>query len=75
MKDDKKNTRSEALKSKARKAVNFLNNHFTNKHPRFLGQTPTEVHDNKSKFEIECPDDEILQTCLQIKDASKSPVR
>jgi hypothetical protein len=59
---------------KARKAVEFLNQHFTAKHPRFLGQTPMDVEKNKKKFVIECPDDEILQTCLQIKESLKSPV-
>lgn len=74
IKDDKNNTRSLSLRLKARKAVDFLNKHFSAKHPRILGQTPTDVEKNKEKFEVECPDDEILQTCLQIKELSKTPV-
>ncbi|XP_014209678.1 transcriptional protein SWT1 isoform X2 [Copidosoma floridanum] len=74
IKDDKNNTRSEALKYKARKAVDFLNRYFTAKHPRFLGQTPRDVKENKKKFATDCPDDEILQTCLQIKESAKTPV-
>ncbi|XP_031784912.1 transcriptional protein SWT1 isoform X2 [Nasonia vitripennis] len=74
IKDDKNHTRSNALKLKARRAVEFLNKHFTTKHPRFLGQSPIDVEKNKEKFMLECPDDEILQTCLQIKEMSKSPV-
>lgn len=75
IKDDKNGTRSYILKLKARKAVEFLNRHFTDKHPRFLGQTLEEVEKNKNKFIFDCPDDEILQTCLQIKESEKSPVR
>ncbi|KAK0180589.1 hypothetical protein PV327_002956 [Microctonus hyperodae] len=66
IKDDKTNIRPESLKAKARRAIRFLNQHFSAKHPRVLGQTPHDVAVNKCKFSIECPDDEILQTCLQI---------
>lgn len=55
--------------------MDFLNRHFSAKHPRFLGQTPKEVEQNKEKFMVECPDDEILQTCLQVKDSGRTAVR
>ncbi|KAK0177029.1 hypothetical protein PV328_001119 [Microctonus aethiopoides] len=67
IKDDKTNIRPESLKAKARRAIRFLNQHFSAKHPRVLGQTPHDVALNKCKFSIECPDDEILQACLQIR--------
>ncbi|XP_057333316.1 transcriptional protein SWT1 [Microplitis mediator] len=69
IKDDKSNSRPASLKTKARQAIQFLNNHFAEKHPRILGQTFADVLANRQKFELECPDDEILQTCLQIKTA------
>ncbi|XP_058790584.1 transcriptional protein SWT1-like isoform X2 [Phymastichus coffea] len=74
IKDNKDNSRSHALKLNARKAVDFLNKHFSAKHPRFLGQTPTDVEKNKQLFSVECPDDEILQTCLQVKDSTRTAV-
>ncbi|KAJ8668678.1 hypothetical protein QAD02_010341 [Eretmocerus hayati] len=74
IKDDKSGTRSQSVQLKARKAVDYLNKHFGSKDPRFLGQTPQDVKRNKERFEVECPDDEILQTCLQIKESSKIPV-
>ncbi|XP_066592364.1 transcriptional protein SWT1 isoform X2 [Prorops nasuta] len=74
IKDDKFRQRSEVLKSKARRAIQFLNQNFSAKHPRVLGQRPEDVLNNKSKFEIDCPDDEILQTCLQIRESNKSVV-
>lgn len=67
IKDDKSMSRPETLRAKARKAVRFLHQHFSAKHPRILGQTPMDVANNKSRFEVDCPDDEILQTCLQIR--------
>lgn len=73
IKDDKTNIRPESLKAKARRGIRFLNQHFSAKHPRVLGQTPHDVALNKCKFSIECPDDEILQTCLQIR-VSKNTV-
>ncbi|XP_014237391.1 transcriptional protein SWT1-like [Trichogramma pretiosum] len=66
--------RSHQLRSQARKAVDLLNKHFSSKHPRFLGQTPEDVQRNNQKFEIDCPDDRILQTCLQVRDYSRSVV-
>ncbi|XP_044014421.1 transcriptional protein SWT1 [Aphidius gifuensis] len=74
IKDDKKNTRSETLKYKARQAVSFLNKHFSHKHPRILGQTPNDVANNRQKFSTSCPDDEILQTCLQIREKNNCVV-
>ncbi|KAK2581146.1 hypothetical protein KPH14_007955 [Odynerus spinipes] len=72
LKDDKSRTRSERLRAKARKAINFLHEHFSSKHPRVVGQTPEDVAKNKERFATECPDDEILQTCLQIRDAGRT---
>lgn len=72
LKDDKSRARSQHLRAKARKAINFLNDHFSAKHPRIVGQTPEDVVNNKEKFAAECPDDEILQACLQIRDAGRA---
>ncbi|KAI4485693.1 hypothetical protein M0802_012597 [Mischocyttarus mexicanus] len=59
------------LHEKARKAIQFLNNSFSNKDPHVVGQTLQDVMNNKEKFAAECPDDEILQVCLQIRDAGR----
>lgn len=72
IKDDKSRVRSKNLSAKARRAIHFLNEHFSAKHPRLVGQTPEDVANNKERFAIECPDDEILQTCLQIRDAGRT---
>nr|XP_012138149.1 PREDICTED: transcriptional protein SWT1 isoform X1 [Megachile rotundata] len=74
IKTDNGRIKSSALCGKARKAVNYINNLFSSKHPRVIGQTPEDVAKNKEKFSIDCPDDEILQTCLQIRDLGKSVV-
>lgn len=74
IKNDNNNTRSQQLKTKARRAIEFLNKHFESRHPRFLGQTVSDVEENREKFSIDCPDDEILQTCLQIQQFEKSVV-
>ncbi|XP_015127152.1 uncharacterized protein LOC107048489 [Diachasma alloeum] len=74
IKDDKANSRPEGLKTKARQAVRFLNRHFSDKHPRILGQTARDVVNNRELFAVECPDDEILQTCLQIRKSNNSVV-
>lgn len=66
--------RSTALRAKARKAIHYINKLFSSKHPRIIGQTREDVAKNKEKFSIDCPDDEILQTCLQIRDLKKSVV-
>ncbi|XP_074101582.1 swt1 RNA endoribonuclease isoform X2 [Cotesia typhae] len=69
IKDDKSHSRPQSLKFRARHAIQFINKHFAAKHPRILGQTFADVFSNRQKFETECPDDEILQTCLQIQSA------
>lgn len=74
IKDDKNNTRSETLKFNARQAVNFLHKHFSTRHPRVLGQTPRDVANNRTQFAADCPDDEILQTCLQIRQTNNGVV-
>ncbi|XP_011315063.1 transcriptional protein SWT1 [Fopius arisanus] len=74
IKDGKTNSRPESLKSKARQAVRFIHRHFSDKHPRVLGQTARDVINNREMFAIECPDDEILQTCLQIQKSCNTVV-
>lgn len=51
--------------------MRFLHQHFSTKHPRILGQTPQDVMKNKEIFETVCPDDEILQSCLQIRNSGR----
>lgn len=63
------------MRDQSRKAIQFLNNHFSAKDPRIVGQTLQDVMNNKQKFAAECPDDEILQVCLQIREAGKAVVR
>lgn len=58
---------------KARKAINYINKLFS-LNQYVIGQTPEDVAKNKEKFSTDCPDDEILQTCLQIRDLGKSVV-
>ncbi|XP_035728903.1 transcriptional protein SWT1-like isoform X2 [Vespa mandarinia] len=72
LKNDKFERKSIHLREKARKAINFLHDHFSVKHPRIVGQTLEDVKSNKEKFAIECPDDEILQACLQIRNAERT---
>ncbi|XP_032663477.1 transcriptional protein SWT1 isoform X2 [Odontomachus brunneus] len=72
LKNDK--SRSETLCTKARKAISFINKHFASKHPRIVGQTREQAATNKENFCIDCPDDEILQCCLQIKNLKKDAV-
>ncbi|XP_015191410.1 PREDICTED: transcriptional protein SWT1-like isoform X2 [Polistes dominula] len=62
----------QSLHEQSRKAIQFLNNHFSVKDPRLVGQTLQDVMNNKEKFAAECPDDEILQVCLQIREADKA---
>lgn len=73
LKSDK--SRSGTLRTKARKAISFINEHFASKHPRIIGQTREQAVMNKENFSIDCPDDEILQCCLQIKNLKKDVVR
>ncbi|XP_039309297.1 transcriptional protein SWT1-like, partial [Solenopsis invicta] len=62
-----KNNKSKyELSIKARKAISFIHNQFSSKHPRVIGQTRDQAKKNKEDFSIDCPDDEILQCCLQI---------
>nr|XP_050861603.1 transcriptional protein SWT1-like isoform X7 [Vespula vulgaris] len=74
LKDDKFGTKSVHLRMKARKAINFLNSHLSINDPRIVGQTLEDVRNNKERFAIECPDDEILQTCLQIRNAGRTVI-
>ncbi|XP_046833779.1 transcriptional protein SWT1-like isoform X4 [Vespa crabro] len=74
LKNDKFERKSIHLREKARKAINFLHDHFSVKHPRIVGQTLEDVRSNKEKFAIECPDDEILQACLQIRNAERTVI-
>ncbi|XP_012287331.1 transcriptional protein SWT1 [Orussus abietinus] len=74
IKDNKDSSRTQILQAKARRAIKFLNFHFSSKHPRVKGQTPEDVERNREKFFVDCPDDEILQTCLQIRDLGKTVV-
>ncbi|XP_043286285.1 transcriptional protein SWT1 [Venturia canescens] len=74
IKDDKSMSRPDCLRAKARQAVRFLHQHFSAKHPRILGQTPLDVSNNKERFMHDCPDDEILQTCLQIRSTANNVV-
>ncbi|XP_053970494.1 transcriptional protein SWT1 isoform X1 [Hylaeus volcanicus] len=67
-------TKPAALVAKARKAISYIHKLFSSKHPRIVGQKRQDAARNKEKFAIDCPDDEILQTCLQIRDFEKSVV-
>ena len=71
---DNGKTKPASLCAKARRAINYINKQFSSKHPRIIGQTRKDVLKNKEKFSIDCPDDEILQTCLQIQELEKSVV-
>ena len=61
-------SKSQILKLKANEAVEFLKKKFTAENTKFLGQLFTDVEKNKERFNTECPNDEILQICLQIQD-------
>lgn len=60
--------------AKARKAISFIHDQFSSKHPRVIGQTREQATKNKEDFSLDCPDDEILQCCLQIYKLQKSVV-
>lgn len=62
------------MKTKARKAISFIHEQFSTKHPRVIGQTREQAAQNKEEFSLNCPDDEILQCCLQIQKLGKSVV-
>lgn len=70
----KSNKSTHELWIKARKAIAFINEHFASKHPRIIGQTREQAAKNKDNFALSCPDDEILQCCLQICELQKSVV-
>ncbi|OAD53425.1 Transcriptional protein SWT1, partial [Eufriesea mexicana] len=74
IKDDNGKSKSTTLCVKARKAINYIHKLFSSKEPYIIGQTSEDVARNKVKFSVDCPDDEILQTCLQIRDLGKSVV-
>ncbi|XP_050479146.1 transcriptional protein SWT1 isoform X1 [Bombus huntii] len=74
IKDDNGKSRPISLCFNARKAINYINKLFSSKQSYVIGQTPEDVAKNKERFSIDCPDDEILQTCLQIRDLGKSVV-
>ncbi|KYQ55450.1 Uncharacterized protein C1orf26 [Trachymyrmex zeteki] len=68
----KDNGANNELSIKARKAISFINKQFSSKHPRVIGQTREQAAKNKEDFSLNCPDDEILQCCLQISQLQKS---
>ncbi|XP_029173016.1 transcriptional protein SWT1 [Nylanderia fulva] len=70
----KNNKSTHELWIKARKAISFIHEHFASKHPRIIGQTREQSVQNKDEFSLTCPDDEILQCCLQICKLQKSVV-
>ncbi|KYN17127.1 Uncharacterized protein C1orf26 like protein [Trachymyrmex cornetzi] len=68
----KGNGANNELSIKARKAISFIHKQFSSKHPRVIGQTREQAAKNKEDFSLDCPDDEILQCCLQISQLQKS---
>ncbi|XP_012060914.1 PREDICTED: transcriptional protein SWT1 [Atta cephalotes] len=70
----KGNGTNNELSIKARKAISFIHKQFSSKHPRVIGQTREQAAKNKEDFSLNCPDDEILQCCLQISQLQKSAV-
>ncbi|XP_011863191.1 PREDICTED: transcriptional protein SWT1-like [Vollenhovia emeryi] len=70
----KDNKSKHELSAKARQAISFIHDQFSSKHPRVIGQTREQATKNKEDFSLNCPDDEILQCCLQIQQLKKSVV-
>ncbi|XP_070164450.1 transcriptional protein SWT1 [Polyergus mexicanus] len=70
----KNNKSTHEICIKARKAISFIHEQFSSKHPRIIGQTREQAAKNKEDFSLTCPDDEILQCCLQICQLQKSVV-
>ncbi|XP_011053812.1 PREDICTED: transcriptional protein SWT1 [Acromyrmex echinatior] len=70
----KDNGANNELSIKARKAISFIHKQFSSKHPRVIGQTREQAAKNQEDFSLNCPDDEILQCCLQISQLQKSVV-
>ncbi|KAG5315400.1 SWT1 protein, partial [Pseudoatta argentina] len=68
----KDNGANNELSIKARKAISFIHKQFSSKHPRVVGQTREQAAKNQEDFSLNCPDDEILQCCLQISQLQKS---
>ncbi|KAH0947192.1 hypothetical protein HN011_004039 [Eciton burchellii] len=64
----------EELKGKANKAIRFIHELLASKNPHIIGQTREEAIKNKMEFSLKCPDDEILQCCLQIRELQKAVV-
>jgi len=64
----------EELKEKANKAIRFIHELLASKNPYIIGQTRKEAIKNKMEFSLKCPDDEILQCCLQMHELEKSVV-
>ncbi|XP_026669491.1 transcriptional protein SWT1-like [Ceratina calcarata] len=71
IKDDNSKTKPATLCASARKAIKYINTLFSSNQSRIMSQTPEDVARNKRKFYTSCPDDEILQTCLQLRDLGK----
>ncbi|KAJ1524898.1 hypothetical protein ONE63_009759 [Megalurothrips usitatus] len=53
-----------SIQSLARRAIDYLHGNFSSKHPRVRGQKLTEA----TLYPHSCPDDKILQSCIQLKD-------
>ncbi|XP_012257313.2 transcriptional protein SWT1 isoform X1 [Athalia rosae] len=68
IKDNKSKSKTVHLQHSARLAVNLLFQCFSSKHPRVKGQSAEDAARIKRNFEIESPDDEILQSCMQIRE-------
>jgi predicted ribonuclease YlaK len=64
--DKLKHRRSDDLASVASKVIRFLNEKFSNSEDWIQGQSPVTANNNKL-IEIENPDDNILNCCLQLK--------
>lgn len=61
---------SPQLKVSSRRAISYINENFTSKHPRFRGQSFQDFS-AMSKSESELPDDDILQTCFHVQKEHK----
>ncbi|XP_046414257.1 transcriptional protein SWT1 isoform X2 [Neodiprion fabricii] len=68
IKDNKLQRKSTHLQRSAKIAVDLLFQYFSSNHPRLQGQTAADAASNKTKYHTDSPDDEILQTCLKIRE-------
>ncbi|XP_046735272.1 transcriptional protein SWT1 isoform X2 [Diprion similis] len=68
IKDNKSQRKSTHLQRSAKIAVDLLFQYFSSKHPRLQGQTAADAASNRVKYQTDSPDDEILQTCLKIRE-------